>query len=389
MKDVLDAIIYYSELSRDQQQALFDTLSTEPELVHLFNRWQRIKEEIRSSLDASIPDRDHLVLYALQQNKDDYLTAEEQAILASSLPGIEKALHKHPSLSLIVENIQEAQADFLQLWSDSFEQQEGKAGTATLFHLPSYFANRALRIAAVFLVACLSLYSALNVWQNSRIETITNAENSLQTVHFDDGSKVRLVGASELSFAKTGLLSSFNRQVTLAGQAFFDVSPNEKPFTVQSATAITKATGTQFSIDAKVNQTEVVLTKGEITLESSQIEGIPVTLSPGQRSSVFLGQLPTSPELVSDMTAQLSWTGLFIFHRSPLTSVTSYLGDHFDTEIEVAESLEQEPFNATFNPDTLSLDEALETLSIAFDARIDTVRTLEENTYFLSPFATE
>lgn len=386
MKDVLDAIIYYEELSEDQQIALRDTLASEPDLLQLFNRWQLLKTQVRNSLDVSIPDREQLVLFALQQQKEAYLTPEEQTALEASLPAIEGALQKHPGLNLVIEDIQKAQDDFLQLWPGTEEE----STSAKIFDLASsrFLSNRIVRIAAVFLVACLSLYSAYSVLQNYRIETIRSTDNTFRTVHFDDGSKVRLVGASELSYAKPGLLSSFDREVRLAGQAFFDISPNEKPFTVQSATAITRATGTRFSVKAQPEQTEVVLTNGNVTVESNQAQGSPVTLAPGERSEILLGQLPSIPETVSDMTTQLSWTGLFIFHHSPLSSVTSHLSEHFDVELTVAESLEEEPFKASFDPDTLSLNEALETLTIAFDARVDTINA-ETDSYQLTPFIGE
>ena len=159
---------------------------------------------------------------------------------------------------------------------------------------------------------------------------------------------------------------------------------SKKPFKVESATALTQATGTQFSIDAQANQTEVILSNGEVQLQSNQIPGETVTLSPGQRSRVPLGKAPSLPEDILDMTNQLSWTGLFIFHYSPLTSVTTHLGSHFDVQIDVAESLTQEQFKASFDPDTLSLEEAFNTLSIAFDARIDTLDT-NTNSYLLTP----
>lgn len=390
MKDVLDAIIYYDELSKDQQVALHDSLASEPDLLRMFNRWQVLKEEVRNNLDASIPNREQLVLFALQQQKEDYLTLDEHSSLNASLPALERALQKHPALHIIIDDIKKAQDDFLQLWPDTKESKASPSRSATIFQLSSYriLSNRLVRVAAVFLIACVSFYSAFSILQNYRIETITNTDDAFRTVHFDDGSKVRLVGASELSFAKPGLLSSFDREVKLAGQAFFDISPNKKPFTVESATAITRATGTQFSVDAQPGQTEVVLTNGNVTVASNQGPGSPITLAPGERSQILLGQPPSIPETVTDMTAQLSWTGLFIFHHSPLSSVTSYLSDHFDAVISVAESLEEEPFKASFDPDTLSLDEALETLTIAFDARVDTVDS-QTDSYLLTPFIGE
>lgn len=390
MKDVLDAIIFYEELSREQQRALRDTITSEPKLLEIFNRWQHLKGEIRNSLDESLPDRDQLVLYALRQNKETYLTPEEETVLNRSLPGINKALNDHPGLELIVDDIRKAQADFLQCWRESAETGQLQTNSAKIYPLGSqqFFSPRITRIAAAFLLLCLSLFAAQAVWQTQRIETVRSSDNTFRTVHFKDGSMVRLVGASEITYARPGLLSSFDRQVKLSGQAFFDITPSKKPFTVESAIALTQATGTQFSIDAQPNQTEVILTNGQVTLQSKEIEGRTVTLSPGERSFVLAGHSPSTPETLTNITEQLSWTGLFVFHASPLSYVAEHFESHFNVNIDVAKPLESEQFKATFDPDTLTLDEALGTLSLAFDARIDTIQA-ETDSYLLTPFEAE
>ena len=387
MNDVLDAIIFYDGLSNEQQSALLETMEQDPELLQLFNRWQQLKGEIRESFTTSIPDRELLVLYALQQNKQTYLTASEQALLTRSAQDLEHAMQRHPALNDVVANIQDAQSDFLQVWQELTEKEQTPAETPVYtLHSWHNFGRKFVRIAAVFLIATLTAYSAFLFWQGKQMETIQIADNDFRTVHFEDGSKVRLVGASALTYSRSNFLQRFDRNVKLDGQAFFDISPNKKPFTVESATALTEATGTQFSIEANQENTEIILTNGEVTVSSRQRPEQSVVLSPGQRSQVALNQAPTAPELLADLTEQLTWTGLLIFHYSPLESVVLHLENYFDAQIEVAQSLKEEAFKASFDPDTLSLTEALETLTLAFDAAVDTVG---QDSYLITPQFTE
>ena len=158
-------------------------------------------------------------------------------------------------------------------------------------------------------------------------------------------------------------------------------SPNEKPFTVISATAFTEATGTQFTVTASETETEIVLANGKVTVSS---EAGSVTLAPGERSLVPLNQPPSQPERLVNLTDQLSWTGLLVFHNSPLESVAAYLSQYFNSQIEIAPTLKDEAFKASFDPDTLSLHEAFDMLTLAFNANIDTVG---QNAYLITPLS--
>ena len=385
MKDVLDAIIFYDGLSGEQQSTLRAAMEDNPDLFQLFQRWQQIKVDIRDSLNLSLPDRELLVLYTLQQNKDTYITPSERRLLAASTQDIEHALQRHPVLNDVVADITEAQHDFINVWQEVTEGIEITPPQAPR-PVARIFSLRLARIAAVLLVAVLTTYSAFSLWQNQQTETIQLSDNDYRTVHFEDGSSVRLVGASALTYSKSTFLNRFDRNVKLDGQAFFDITPSDKPFTVESATALTEATGTQFSIDATSDLTEIILTNGEVTVSSLQIPDRSVVLSPGERSTVAINAAPTSPELLSDLTEQLTWTGLMIFHYSPLESVALHLEAHYDAQIEVAQSLKDEAFKASFDPDTLSLSEALETLTFAFDATVDTIGA---DSYLLTPQLSE
>ncbi len=387
MKDVLDAIIYFDELSEEQQRALRAEVRTNPELADVFQRWQHLRDHVRNSLNASLPDRELLVLYALQQRGETQFTPAEHSLLEQSSDKIQQAIRRHPALRDVVDDIQQAQSDFLQLWNEQIEPSTQPRQIPLSVRLPTarLFRLGAFRIAAVFLLLMLSLFSVFTILQQGRIETIYNAENENTTVRFEDGSTVRLIGETQLSYARPRLLTSFDRFVSLDGKAFFDIYPAREPFTVESATAITQATGTQFGIEADSSNTEVILANGFVTLSSKHDSDSKVTLQPGHASQVPLNAPPTEPMPVENMTEQMLWTGLFIFHASPLETVTSYLSDYFDVQIRIEESLKEGGFNATLDPDTLSLDEALGTLTMAFAATVD---TLDEGSFYLAPSET-
>ena len=120
------------------------------------------------------------------------------------------------------------------------------------------------------------------------------------------------MGGSSLTYADPAKASTFNRRVTLTGNAFFDIMPDQRSFTVETPTALTTVLGTSFGIQADDNAMEVVLATGSISVASKASPDGLVVLQPGQMSRVTRNGVPTTPAPV-DLASALEWTGLFIF----------------------------------------------------------------------------
>lgn len=374
MNDVLDAIVNYEALPANQREALHAALTDNPELAELFIRWQEIQQQVRDRLATSLPDRNLLVLYALSLKNEAYLTDPEKVLLERSGHQLSLALKAYPALHDVVKDIQDAEADFTRLWPQyvpASQPLKRKDRPASKPDGSFQFSRRFTRSAS--LLTALLLFTMIGYlgWQAKYIETIDTGTGEFKVVNLADGSTVKLLGESSLSYRKSTTDVALYRSVKLKGQAFFDIAAASEAFTVETPTALTTATGTRFTVEADRKLTEVVLTSGQIMVDSKQLPGSPVLLKPGQMSRIERRKAPQPPVEVANLTEKLNWTGLLIFHRMPLSSVSEYISKHYNIDFSVSPALEDQQFYGTFDPDTLSVEVLLDNIAFAFSAEID------------------
>ncbi len=391
MNDVFDALIFYDDLPAEQKEALHEALKADSKLAASFNRWRILQQQIQSSLNSHVPDRELLVLYALSEENSNLLTHSEQKQLENAQHALEAAFEQHPSLRDVIKDIHSAQADFTSLWEDYVEvletedkrsdgiprrSAEDRAPIAPIYRLTGLY-----RIAAVILLLVLSTTAGILAWRNQNLEIVKTSPGEFRVVELMDGSTVRLFGKSKISYTKHDDRFAENRSIELRGQAFFDIAPNESPFIVETATALTQATGTKFSIEADRSLTKVILTAGQIAVSSKQKGGNNVMLSPGQMSRIPRRKLPTPPETIGDLTDVLSWTGLLVFHDTPLEEVATHLSNYYNVSVNIDPELMGEHWVATYDPDTSSVNEILENLAATLGA---SVHTTDDTSFLLS-----
>lgn len=132
--------------------------------------------------------------------------------------------------------------------------------------------------AAVVLVAVLSIY--LFMGREEAVTTYSTAYLETEYIVLPDSSKVWLNSATTLTYG-----SDFNkrdREVTLSGEAFFDVSKNpSKPFVVRMKDAEITVKGTSFNVTAYdgENGIQAALLTGQIQFQTGQDY---IYLSPGE-----------------------------------------------------------------------------------------------------------
>lgn len=124
------------------------------------------------------------------------------------------------------------------------------------------------------------------------VKPATIVENTLidfsgkQLVHLPDGSTVLLNDNSSLKYDEKSFNSN-TREVTLTGEAFFDIKHNEKkPFIVHTGKIQTRVLGTAFNINAKnsSNNIEVTVARGKVQVgDTEKIYGV---ITPNQQIKV-------------------------------------------------------------------------------------------------------
>ena len=387
MQDPLDAILFYDDLTPAQQEALRVACEDDPTLAETVAHWQQVRTAVRQSLNAHVPDRHLFVLYALDASGHaDVLSEEERRELDAARPRLDEAVQIHPALADVAGQVEAACADFEACWTRHFSetrQAEPQAAPdrKTRRHAPVRRMVRwSWRVAAAVAVVGFIAVMTLMLQRDRSLTTLTVAEGQTQQVELADGSTIRLLGGSTLTYADPAKATAFNRRVTLTGRAFFDIVPDQQGFTVETPTALTTVLGTSFGIQADDEAMEVVLATGSISVASKALQEGMVVLQPGQMSRVARNALPSTPTPV-DLSEALEWTGLFIFQAAPLNEVAGRLSDRYGIAVTVAAALDAERVNGTFTHEQ-TLQQILTTLATTLDA---TVRGNDTDGYTIEP----
>jgi ferric-dicitrate binding protein FerR (iron transport regulator) len=157
-----------------------------------------------------------------------------------------------------------------------------------------------------------------------------------KTVHLADGSRIFLHSGSKLVYPKH--FSAHKREVTLSGEAFFEVAHDRRrPFTVRTGPLLTRVLGTSFNIRyrQKDKQIAVALATGAVTV-ATPAGGQPARLAPGQQL-VYDRRRHDYQVSAYDAGAVLGWRqGVLHFRNASLNQVLDQLATWYGVDIEVA-----------------------------------------------------
>jgi len=79
MDRLFEAVLFYDDLPDDRKSAVRKQLADHPDLQDTLVQWMQVRAAVRHELEADLPDRDLLVLYALDDaGLGDSLSAPEQ-----------------------------------------------------------------------------------------------------------------------------------------------------------------------------------------------------------------------------------------------------------------------------------------------------------------------
>lgn len=139
-----------------------------------------------------------------------------------------------------------------------------------------------------------------------------------------------------------------SRTVFLNGEAYFDVSPNEKvPFIVKSELGEVQVTGTSFNVDAysATQRFETSLFEGGVDIYHNEKKI--ASLKPNETARLENNQLVV--EAIADREKFLWRDGLIAFNHKRLEEILYSLEKYFDVEIEIATTaLPQHTYSGKF-----------------------------------------
>jgi transmembrane sensor len=247
-----------------------------------------------------------------------------------------------------------------------------------------------LQRAAAVLILPLLLYSGYltirnlsdkNQFVNQTVwETIYSRQGMITQIDLNDGTRVWLNSGSTLKFPN--YFNGDSREVELAGEAYFEVSKNEKqPFKVDANGLMVEVLGTEFNVVSyeDYEMSEVVLAAGEVKLSAGSGNTTKQLgkMIPGQRVVFNKNDQKVSAKMV-EVDKYTSWrNGVLIFRDDPMDDVVKRLSRWFNIEIIVVDpKIKEYVYKATFRDETLDQVLNLLRISAPIDYRIEKSKPL-------------
>jgi transmembrane sensor len=233
--------------------------------------------------------------------------------------------------------------------------------------------NIAMRIAATLFIPLLLVSSWMFYKQFSQADSVKLAMQEITSppgirsqVVLPDGSKVWLNAESTLKFP-VPFPKDF-RNVNLLGEAFFEVTKNQKqPFVVHSGNVEVKVLGTRFDCKAFEDDKtiEVILEEGKVALNSNAGSGQEESfLKPGDRAVIdkATGETQIKNE---EIGKYIAWhTGKLVFDNTSMAEVVSMLERWYGVDVVVQDkNILNYRFTTTF--DNESIFHVIELLSLS------------------------
>lgn len=250
--------------------------------------------------------------------------------------------------------------------------------------------TRVLKYAAVILIAFTlgfaGYYFAINHFAIMNREIVSGEKQVVSEYILPDGSLVALNSNSRLIFPKT--FKKDIREVTIVGEAFFEVEPNpEKPFIIHAGNAQVKVLGTAFNVRAypETETVEVIVEAGKVQVSGEKEnsgntnEKPDVVLNPGEKGVVFSKSGKPKKSINTDRNFSAWKTQNLVFNETPLKQVADYLKEVYHVEVQLKDKeLNNLTLTATFNKKPV--DFVLNVIQLTFDLEL----TKEKDLFILS-----
>ncbi len=398
----IDSIALCRDLTPERAMELQDTLASDPAAAVLLREWCALRASLVREMGEVLADPERFVLFVLHEyGRAGALTDSERVRVEEIAPAFRQILADSPGLAAIAGDIRRDVQDFEAHWAAWFaEVSVGEAPASprvsssrsirparrdrirarTSRRVPAQAPSSRRRVlqAGVGVAAAAVLATLVFFLLPVSPDTVTvqTASAEVRTVELPDGSSVRLLGDSRLTYASGAMDEDGPRRAEFEGHGFFDIVPSAERFLLVTPDAQVTVLGTSFGARTADDGTEVVLVEGSLRMSARQAPERAVMLAPGQMSRMTSAGVPSEPVSVQ-VHEHLTWTGLFVFHATLVRDILPMLSGHYGVAISADETLLDERVTGRFAQEE-SLAGTLDIVALAIGAAAEADKTESE-----------
>ncbi|WP_319479957.1 FecR domain-containing protein [uncultured Draconibacterium sp.] len=209
--------------------------------------------------------------------------------------------------------------------------------------------------AAVFVVALLLGGLVVQLWgERANVEQFAEVKvplGQMSEITLYDGTHVWLNSGTTLKYSNS--FGRGSRNVTLDGEAYFDVEKSDVPFRVRLKHSFVEVLGTQFNVISYQNDSnsEITLVEGSVNVNNLNGDNV-AHLKPSQQLTIDDVSLKAKLKTV-DTGFYVSWTeGKIVFHDEKLSEICERLERWYNVDITLEDKdVEELNFSGTILKD--------------------------------------
>lgn len=221
-----------------------------------------------------------------------------------------------------------------------------------------------MRVAAILVLMIGGVWMARYMVWGTNTQLMAGNEVKVETL--PDGTIVTLNKGAVLEY--NSRLSGNTRNVTLEGEAFFDVTPDKnKPFIITADDAKIKVVGTSFNVKTTDEKTEVIVETGIVEVSKKKNS---VMLNPNEKATVLQSREAPLKEAVDDVLYNYYRTKELVCKNTPLWRLVDVLNDAYNVNIEIGDArLKDMEITTTFK--NQNLDDVLDVIARTLNVRVE------------------
>lgn len=217
-------------------------------------------------------------------------------------------------------------------------------------------------VAAIIIVAFLSTMIYNHTKQSTTILYVSTSYGEKKEIILPDGSKVVLNNMSTISYPEK--MNGKTRNVTLKGEAYFDVAKNpNKAFIVKADKVEVRVLGTKFNINAYENEENITTTLFDGSVSVSANSRNTNKLKPGEQAIFSKKTEKFATLILANLDNEAAWrNNQLVFDNEKLSDILSTLSRQYNVTFNVSDKqLNQLRITARFNSSE-SIENALNIL---------------------------